>query len=170
MDERVSVQADLLGIDPVLQWLPDEILFGLAFRYHFLSGHALASSTCQQLYGHPLPGSRQDFPCRLDDFIKRTRGLLGTAESIVCDHTILPFYLPFCTPSASEDAIGVARGPTIGSFKYRLGILTSRFRANHPLKACSSCSVVSRHVDWIKFFHRADDGCAAPPFEESTHA
>ena len=85
MDERVSVQADLLGIDPVLQWLPDEILFSLAFQYHFLSGHALASSTCQQLYGHPLPGSQQDFPYRLDVFIKRTRGLLGTTDSIVRD-------------------------------------------------------------------------------------
>lgn len=31
------------------------------------------------------------------------------------------------------------RGKSVNHLKYRLGLLTSRFRANHPLKACTAC-------------------------------
>lgn len=135
------------------QWLPDETLFSLASRYHALTGNALSSSTCQQLFGSSRFGLQHDFPCRIDDFVCRTEKLLGTETEIIRQHTILPFYLPFRSKSDENDAIASMRGPAIGSMKYRLGILTSRFRANHPLKACPECMAADINAQSIAYWH-----------------
>ena len=130
---------DLLGSLPILAWLPHEPLFSSVSRYHLISGNRLASVTCQQFFGSSRAGTQHDFPCRLDELERRTSGLLGNAESIIRDHTILPYFLPFRAPEDEADAIAAMRSNAIGSLKFRLGLLTSSFRANHPLKACLEC-------------------------------
>lgn len=65
-----------------------------------------------------------DFPGRLDEFVRRTNGSLGSATEIILQRTILPFYPPFRS-STDEEAVEAMRG-ALGSIKYCLGILTSR--------------------------------------------
>lgn len=122
-----------------ISWLPDETLFSLCSRFHYLTGHLTAAKTCQQLFGHSQQGTQHDLPARLDYFARISGGLLGSAESIARTRTLLPFYLPFHDARMVSNAISAMRGGGIGSLKFRLGLLTSRFRANHPLKACASC-------------------------------
>lgn len=135
MDEEF-LQFDLFPASGIPTWLPDETLFSLCSRYHSLSGNQSASTTCQQLFGHAQFGTAHDFPSKVGEFATRTRGELGTAESIVLQRSLLPYYLPFRSEADQVDALDAMLGRGIGSLKFRLGILTSRFRANHPLKAC----------------------------------
>jgi len=148
------VAGDLLGDVVIPQaWLPGETLFSLCARHHRLSGNLRASSTCLQLFGHPSQGSAHDFPSRIDHFVSMTRGQLGSVESIIRGHTVLPLYLPFTTAIAESRLIDSMAGMSIGSLKYQLGLLTSRFRANHPLKACMSCVSADR-VHWgVSYWH-----------------
>jgi hypothetical protein len=44
-------------------------------------------------------------------------------------------------------------GDTLAHFKLRLGILTSRFRANHPLKACVVCMAADRNRFGWAYWH-----------------
>lgn len=134
-------------------WLPDETLFSLASRHHALSGHVRASLTCEHLFGHAQRGAAHDLPSRMDEFVRRTHGELGDATSIIRNHTILPFYLPFRSHEDAEDALGTMRGNGIGALKYRLGILTSRFRAHHPLKACPQCIAHDREEFGTSYWH-----------------
>lgn len=120
-------------------WLPDESLFSLVSRYHGLSGNRLASHTCLELFGHPQQGSQHDFPSRLGYFAKVTGEVLGDVRTIVQHRTILPFYLRFLAPERAQSAVRTLEGATLGDLKFRLGLLTSRFRAHHPLKACVTC-------------------------------
>lgn len=120
-------------------WLDDETLFSLCSRHHRLSGNRLAANTCLQLFGHVTQGTAHDFPSRLGEFAQRTRQQLGSATQIIHEHTLLPFYLPFRPPEMGQRAVAALRGSSIGSLKFQLGLLTSRFRANHPLKACPEC-------------------------------
>lgn len=149
----INKQASFFPASIMPQWLPDETLFSFASRYHVLTGNALSSSTCQQLFGNSRFGLQHDFPCRIDDFVCRTEKLLGTEIEIIRQHTILPFYLPFRSQSDENDAIASMRGVAIGSMKYRLGILTSRFRANHPLKACPECMAADINAQSIAYWH-----------------
>jgi transposase len=137
------------------QWLADETLFSLCSRHHRLSGNPLASTTCKTLFGHRTQGSAHDLPSRVDEFAARVDHALGTADHIITGHTILPYYLPFRSATFSAEAIRAMRGPGIGALKFGLGLLTSRFRANHPLKACIQCMDSDAGQCFTPYWHRA---------------
>lgn len=130
---------DLQLTSPIPAWLPDETLFSLASRFHVLSGNRLASATTQALFGSPTHGCEHDFPTNLSKLSRRTGGVLGDASAVAMTRTVLPFYLPLQTSAASAAALRSLVDRSDRVLKFRLGILTSRFRGNHPLKACRQC-------------------------------
>lgn len=123
----------------VSEWLPDEILFSLCARHHWVSGNRRVDETCRQLFGHSRQGCSHDFPARVDYFVARTQGMFGSAEDIVLDHSLLAFYLAFRSRVDATNAVAAVCAGGLGSIKARLGILASRFGAAHPLKACRQC-------------------------------
>lgn len=134
-------------------WLPDESLFSLVSRYHGLSGNRLASHTCLELFGHAHQGSQHDFPTRLGYFAEVTGEALGDARTIVQRRTILPFFLRLLTPERAEGAVRALEGANLGGLKFQLGLLTSRFRAHHPLKACPTCLLNDSDVHGTPYWH-----------------
>lgn len=140
-----------------LSWLPDETLFSLCSRFHRLALSPRSRRTSESLFGHPRGGHAHDFPDRLAACAERCGGTLGDARSIAHDHTLLSYYLPFQSRSVAQYAISALAGDGIGSLKFRLGLLTSRFRANHPLKACRQCmseDVATAHVGYWHLAHQ----------------
>jgi hypothetical protein len=133
----------------------DETLFSYCSRHHRLSGNSKSSDTCLQLFGHRFAGSQHDLSSRLDEFSARTRGALGTARHIALNRTLLSFLLMFKHQADWDEAIEQLRSHGVGSLKYRLGLLTSGFRANHPLKACSECSAEDLKLCGTTFWHLA---------------
>jgi len=123
----------------LLAWLPGESLFSLASRQHALWGYANAGETAQILFGKKHSGVHHDFPSGLDELELRTDGAWGTAQDIGTKRTLLSFYRPFATTERMTDCLAMMRSHSVTHLKYRLGLLTSRFRANHPLKACPTC-------------------------------
>lgn len=123
----------------LLSWLPDETFFSLISRHHSLWGHTTPAQTCRLLFGSMRAGSHHDLPNCLGHFVQRTNALLGDARSIAKERTLLKFYGAFAVPDETENAIACMSGSSVAHLKLRLGILTSRFRANHPLKACAQC-------------------------------
>lgn len=136
-------------------WLPDETLFSLCSRYHRLSKNYKSSSTCQQLFGHKLQGLAHDFPSRIDYLAAAADGVLGSPDEIIYRHSILPFYLPLAREHIKTSAIAAMQGEGIGHLKWNLGILTSRFRANHPLKACPKCLGEDVQNHRVAYWHRS---------------
>ena len=126
-------------VDSLLPWLPGETLFSLCSRQHRLWGYCLSSRSNEILFGGKRLGAQHDFPGGLDAFAFRTEGQLGSAVEIARDRTMLRFYRPFLAKAEIDHAIWAMRGPAVAHLKFRLGLLTSRFRANHPLKACVAC-------------------------------
>jgi hypothetical protein len=124
---------------PFLDWLPGETLFSVCSRHHSLWGHSAASTTAELLFGRDRAGTHHDLPNSLDVFAERTGGRFGTADQIARDRTLLRYYRPLEPADEVAQAITAMRGPTVAHLKFRLGLLTSRFRANHPLKACLAC-------------------------------
>lgn len=126
-------------VDSLLPWLPGETLFSLCSRQHRLWGYSLSSRSTEIMFGGKRLGTQHDFPSGLDAFALRTEGQLGSAVEIARDRTMLRFYRPFLAKAEIDHAICAMRGPAVAHLKFRLGLLTSRFRANHPLKACVAC-------------------------------
>jgi hypothetical protein len=138
---------------PLPDWLPDETMFSLASRFHALSGNRLPSATCNALFGSARRGCEHDFPTRLAELSRRTQGALGEAKVIAWTRTLLPFYLPLRSASAAAAAIEALTDASVGMLKFQLGILTSRFRANHPLKGCRDCLIADRAAFGTPYWH-----------------
>lgn len=139
--------SDLLDQLALVDWLPEETLFSLASRLHRFWGMPLARQTCSALFMHPQQGSQHDLPSRLATFASQTNGRYGTVVDLAHSRTLLSYYLPFKAEQEVDAAVASMAASSVAHLKLRLGILTSRFRAHHPLKACPHCiqEDVERH-------------------------
>lgn len=142
---------DLFGHEsPLLSWIEGETFFGLCSRQHHLLGHGTSAATAQVLFGHKRLGTHHDFPSGLGSFSTRSQQVLGSGESIALERTLLAYYRPFLTTPEIDLAIMDMQGSSVAHLKFRLGLLTSRFRAHHPLKACLQCMVQDRqNHGWV---------------------
>jgi len=160
--------SDLFGPGLPLTWLPDETLFSFASRYHRLSGHLRSETTCQTLFGHRRMGSAHDLPSLIAIFVHRTRSVLGSAEEIIFQRTLLPYYLPFKPKLIADNAVASMKEAGIGGLKFRLGIPASGFRAHHPLKFCPDCrdaDGAANHLPYWRWIHQLPSAWLCP-----THA
>ncbi|WP_018609778.1 TnsD family Tn7-like transposition protein [Uliginosibacterium gangwonense] len=137
----------------LVPWLEDETVFSLASRLHKLWGYPLAGSTTQILFGHHRGGSQHDFPTRLTEFAQNTKGLLGSATDIAKTHTLYKYYRIFLDEPECQDFVDALCGHSLAHFKLKLGLLTSRFRANHPLKACPLCMQADVERHGVAYWH-----------------
>lgn len=137
----------------ITKWLPQETLYSFASRHHHISGNVLPAETSMQLFGHRRQGSSHDMPSRIDEFVRRTEGILGDPDSVIHEHTLLPFYFPYRTELDSVNAISTVRHAGNGGLKGQLGILASRFGASHPLKACSECILYDQQYIQVAYWH-----------------
>lgn len=149
----MNTTLDLFGNSALLSWLPDETLFSLASRHHCYWGHRLARHTNLLLFGRPLGGNQHDLPSCIDEFAIRTEQQFGTATTICAEHTLLRYYCSFMDDNETENAIATLRSTTVSNLKFRLGLLTSRFRAHHPLKACRACMANDRETWGWAYWH-----------------
>lgn len=149
----MNKSSDVFEGVPLLSCLPDETLFSLASRHHYFWGHPLASSTNSVLFGYAHGGTQHDLPSCIDEFVTRTEQRFGTAEEVCTFRTLLRYYRKFMDVDDEERAIAALRGPTVANLKFRMGLLTSRFRANHPLKACLACMEADRHSTGWAYWH-----------------
>jgi hypothetical protein len=138
---------------PLLSWLPGETLFSLISRQHAFWGRPTSGETAKVLFGRRHAGIHHDFPNGLDEFSRRTGGVFGSSDDLARSYTLLSYYQPFSSEALISDCLAMMRGDSVAHLKYRLGLLTSRFRANHPLKACKACMEQNRAETGWAYWH-----------------
>lgn len=151
----MSITPDFFPDEQLLRWLPGETLFSLLSRQHLLSGASLAARTSERFFGSLRGGSQHDLPSHLAFFVERTGGQLGDLQGVALDRTLLSFYRAFISPLECCHVIESMGGDSVAHLKLRLGILTSRFRAHHPLKACPTCMSEDRRLTGWAYWHMA---------------
>lgn len=122
-----------------LKWLEDETFFSICCRQHAAWGNLNPTTTLDMLFDSHSRSTRHDFPHKLDTLHSNIRATWGDADSIIYRRTIFPLFMPFQSQSHIQTAMQMLKGNSLGSIKYRLGLIAGRFGAEHPLKACSSC-------------------------------
>lgn len=140
---------------PSLGWLPGESFFSLCSRQHAVLGLSDAERTSHLLFGEPR-GGVHDLPGHLDAWARRQpiSSWKESIEKIVFDRTVLGFYRPFLTLERAQSAALELRAASMGSLKFKLGLLTSRFRAEHPLKACRTCISEDQASHSVAYWHQ----------------
>lgn len=138
---------------PGLDWFADETFFSLCTRFHLLSGNCFPAVTSGQLLGLPARFIKHDLPCGVGEFEHRTSGRWGCADSIITAHTIFPIFAPFQAQATISKALELMKGDHIGSLKYQLGLVTSGFGAEHPLRACPDCMRHDQGSVGVAYWH-----------------
>jgi hypothetical protein len=105
------------------------------------------------LFGGRRLGTHHDFPSGLEHFAGRTAGELGTVREVAVQRMLLKFFLPFLGADVAGDAVATVRGKSVAHLKLRLGLLTSRYRAHHPLKACRACMARDLEEHQTAYWH-----------------
>ncbi|PTU30296.1 TniQ family protein [Stenotrophobium rhamnosiphilum] len=139
----------------ILEWLPDETLYSLVARLHYLSGFRRESTTSNVLFGHPRAGLRHDFQHSVSEFERRTDGSLGSAEQILLSHTILPFFLCFSDREFSSDFIRSLADGYWDSSTLGRPFITGSTRGCNPLKACPACIKHDQETYGVAYWHRS---------------
>lgn len=148
-----SEQCLLFEDTPLPNWLPDETLFSLLSRHHVVSGNLSDATTCQQLFGPRRKRCQPDFPSWIDSLVERTLGLLGSAEHIICQHTLLPVYLPFQNADEALLCMTAMRGSGLRRLRPRLCRQTPNEQTVRPLKACAECMLDDLRDHQVAYWH-----------------
>lgn len=147
-----SYDLDLAGA-ALLYPLPGETLFSLCSRQHRIWGRPNARETCVLLFGGERLGTQHDIPSGPRQLECRTKGQWGGASTLATRRTLMRFYAPFVDRQLFDGANESMHGPSVAHLKFRLGPLTSRFRANHPLEACRVCTEQDHHDHGWAYWH-----------------
>lgn len=148
-----SGQEWVRGQFPRLDWLPDETLFSLCSRQHLVMGNLDPATTSTAVLGISEKFIKHDIPCGIAALKQNGFHYWGNAESILLHHTIFSVFVPFQNKIKIEDAIKTIKGDRIDSLKYRLGLVSSGFGAEHPLKACPYCMREDVYAHGIAYWH-----------------
>lgn len=148
-----SGQEWVRGQFPRLDWLPDETLFSLCSRQHLVMGNLDPATTSTAVLGLSEKFIKHDIPCGIAALEQNGFHYWGNSESILLHHTIFSVFIPFQNKTKIEDAIITIKGDRIDSLKYRLGLVSSGFGAEHPLKACPYCMREDVYAHGIAYWH-----------------
>ncbi|WP_256245276.1 TnsD family transposase [Pseudomonas sp. PH1b] len=152
----MSVTSDqewVRGQFPRLDWLPDETLFSLCSRQHLVMGNLDPATTSTAVLGLSEKFIKHDIPCGIAALEQNGFHYWGNAESILLNHTIFSVFIPFQNKIKIEGAIITIKSDRIDSLKYRLGLISSGFGAEHPLKACPYCMREDVYAHGIAYWH-----------------
>lgn len=148
-----SVQEWVATPYPRLDWLPDETLFSFCSRQHLVMGNLAPSTTSIAVLGLTQQFIKHDIPCGISALEQNGFKHCGSAESILLYHTIFPIFVPFQNRFKIADAIRTIKGNRIDALKYRLGLVSSGFGAEHPLKACPHCMHEDMNAHGVAYWH-----------------
>lgn len=150
-----NVSSETQCPDVTLKWLEDETFFSICSRQHAVWGNHDASATFRRLFDSPGRSVTHDFARNLNALRPNMRSVWGEPNSIILGHTILPVFLPFQSQPHIQAAMQILKEGGLGSIKYRLGLVTGRFGAEHALKACSCCIDADISLHGVAYWHLA---------------
>ena len=148
---------------------PDELLYSICARCVDRMGYPGKQAIVQELFGTRSILACIELPSHLDTLIAALpEGNRYTADQLIDDHTLLPFYGPFL-PSARlhhirQDMHG-SDGPTI---HMRAGIMASRVPLPRWLRFCSLCLQEDEQEFGECYWHRTHQvpGVEVCPFHK----
>ena len=119
---------------------PDELLYSVCARYRKRTGDPSPKNLLQDLFGKNNVLASVDLPSHIGALVARLPvGSKITAERLIMDHTMYPFYSAFLPP---EQARAVLEAMVSGSGKRiyaQAGVMASSIRNSSTFRYCPLC-------------------------------
>ena len=143
----------MLGFFPTLY--PGELLYSGIARYQIRSGNLSPKSNIEELFNSRTITATADLPCGLDNLVQNLPSYSPiTAESLIQNHTLYPFYAPFLPPKRAreiKDSMKSARG---GNIHTLAGIMASAIFTPQYFRFCPDCLQQDLNKYGETYWHR----------------
>ncbi|RAS23888.1 TniQ family protein [Paraburkholderia bryophila] len=124
------------------RWFPNETIHSLASRYHLLASYQDPIITARQLFRHAGAGDNPLFITGLDHLSAISQGMLGTSESIVNEHSLVPFFISFLKPTRRQRFISGFGQP---GWKYWKVMLRGFYWPSGKIARLQYCPMCLKH-------------------------
>ena len=134
---------------------PDELFYSVCARFSDRMQYSTAQAVIGELFGSRDVKAVIDLPSHLDHLISALPpGHLCTADQIIDDHTLLPFYAPFLPQERLSRLREDMRGSNGPGIHARIGISGSSIPLVERLRFCWQCIDEDRKRYGECYWHR----------------
>jgi hypothetical protein len=142
-----------VGFFPTLH--ADELLYSGCAKYLARAGYRSAKQALSEIFGAATAGAIVDLPCRLSEFeAALPRGHGYTAERLIDEHTLAPFFCSFLPPEQVRCVRHDMLGNKGSAVHRRLGITASRIPLPDRLRYCPRCAETEAALLDEPYWHR----------------
>jgi hypothetical protein len=134
---------------------PDELLYSVFARFSDRMDYPSKKSVIRALFGTWNVMADVDFPNHLDSLIAALPpGCNYTADSLIDDHTLLPFYGPFLPAERLELIRRDMHGDRVTAIPTRVGTVANHIPLPRWLRFCPQCMEEDRKTWGECYWHR----------------
>lgn len=132
---------------------PDELLYSICARYQDRVKYQNSQTTMSELFGYKDAAATIDFPKRLNYLVKALpQGHHYTVEQLINNHTLLPFYSPFCPQERVHLVREHMKGEKRFAIHFHLGVLS--IPRNTWMRFCPLCAADDKRQFGEYYWHR----------------
>jgi hypothetical protein len=117
----------------------DELLYSTIARYHYYSGNTDCKDTIQECFGRRSLIPTFEIGGRLG-YLSMELGGGYTAESLINNNTILPYYYPFIDLKRRKEVLGYVKANGCNSIYTKLGIVAGSICKKNYIYYCPICA------------------------------
>jgi hypothetical protein len=133
----------------------DELWYSVGARFSDRMQFGTETGTMQALYGSRHAVATVDLPHRLGALVSQLPpGHVCTVETIIDQHTFLPYYSPFLTTCTYAKVRGWMEDSTKSSVRVKCGACTNRVRPPKFFRSCPLCDRENRDRDGETYWRR----------------
>lgn len=143
--------SDLFPLFPKRKYLPDELLYSLVARHHYLGGFPRGETCSQAWFGWPGSFRTPHLLSPLDFYSTCVLPSSDSNEDIE-KHTIFGFYSVLLTPEEAVTSRQALKQDAVGAKNYFWGVSPKAFSSRHPLKACMQCIATDKQKIGVAYW------------------
>lgn len=131
----------------------DELLYSTIARYHYYSGNTDCRDTIEECFGRRNIIPTFEIGGRLD-YLSKELGGQYTAERLINNHTILPYYSPFMDKKRRKETLDYIKFSGSNSIYTRLGIVAGSICRKNYIYYCPNCTKQDIETYGETYIHR----------------
>jgi len=134
---------------------PDELLYSVLARYHLRSGNISFKATMEDAFGTKNATAVVELPSNINALISNLPlNTEYTADYLIDNHTLFPFYTAFLPPKKSQWVRNNMRKRNGKGIYGKTGIMASSIVANKYFKFCPLCNEEDKEKYGEIYWHR----------------
>ncbi len=134
---------------------PDELLYSLCARYSERVQYSTDRAVNSELFGARYTKASVDITCNLKYLVSNLpTGHYHTVDSLIDNHTLLPFYIPFIPQERVAHVREGMAGSNGSTVRASLGLVLSTISPPIWLRFCPLCAESDREVFGEFYWHR----------------